>query len=179
MRLLSGPSTPQGAKSQGAGKHKRRMQDDSPGIPPELLLRRDHNIRYERNGAVYATDGKVGALKKVVVNDVSGEVEDLVIAIDGEQRWVLLPPELVDKTAGSAVFLTINRIQFAERVASALEFDKKQFARVDPKLLLKSQRSEAHNPRRAVSNAGKDFVETPNVSPLSRLQRKSDTMAAD
>lgn len=179
MRLLSGASAPQQTSKRSESKQKRRVQDEGPGIPPELLLRRDHNIRYERNGAVYATDGKVGTLKKVVVDDVAGEVEELVIAVDGDQRLVLLPPELVDKTAGSAVFLTINRIQFAERVASAPEFDKKHFAKVDVKTLLKTQRSGSHNPRRAVSNAGKDFIETPNVSPLSRLQRKSDTLAAD
>lgn len=179
MRLLSGQTqSPNQQKSQS--RNKRNKQDDVPAIPPELLLRRDHNIRYERNGAVYATDGKVGSLKKVVVEESAGEVVDLVVAVDGSDKLVLLPPDLVDKTAGSAVFLVINRVQFTERAASANEFEKKRFARVDLKTLLKKEGRPANeSPRRAVSNAGKDFVETPMASPLERLHRKAETMAAD
>jgi hypothetical protein len=179
MRLLSGQTAaPVQAKTET--KSRRSAKDDAPAIPPELLLRRDHNIRYERNGIVYATDGKVGNLKRVVVDEAAGEVIELVVAIEGEERTVLLPPDLVDKTAGSAVFLTINRIQFTERAASAAAFDKKHFARADVKALLKREgRGGGSNPRRAVSNAGSDFVETPNGSPLDRLVRKSESIAAD
>lgn len=178
MRLLSGQtSAPAQVKTD---PKKSRARNDVPEIPPELLLRRDHNIRYERNGSVFATDGKVGSLKKVVVDEGVGEVVELVVAIDGDDRTVLLPPDLVDKTAGSAVFLTINRIQFAERAASAMAFEKKHFAKVDVKALLKRDgKTGASNPRRAVSNAGDDFVETPNGSPLDRLQRKPEPVAAD
>ena len=180
MRLLSGASTNGAAKKSEDKQSKRKRRDEDPGIPPELLLRRDHNIRYERNGAVYATDGKVGTLKKVVVDDAAGEVEALVIAVDVSDRLVLIPPDLVDKTAGSAVFLVVNRAQFTERLANASDFDKRQYTRVDLKSLLKRERpASAAHPRRAVSNVGKDFVETPNVSPLSRLQRRSGTLAAD
>jgi hypothetical protein len=180
VRLLSGQTpSPSQAKNE-AKNRKRSARDDTPGIPPELLLRRDHNIRYERNGAVYATDGKVGSLRKVVVDETVGEVIELVIAVEGNDRIVLLPPDLVDKTAGSAVFLTINRVQFTERAACATIFARKQFARADLKGLVKRDgRPATSNPRRAVSSAGKDFVETPTVSPLDRLQRKSDTLAAD
>jgi hypothetical protein len=121
-------------------------------------------------------------LKKVVVDEGIGEVVELVVAVEGEERTVLLPPDLVDKSAGSAVFLTINRIQFTERATSAAAFDKKHFARADLKSLLKSK-GASRNPRRAVSSAGSDFVETPNGSPLDRLQRKPEarpeTVAAD
>jgi hypothetical protein len=178
MRLLSGQtSAPAQTKSEAK---KSRAKDDRPAIPPELLLQRDHSIRYERNGVVYATDGKVGNLKKVVVDEGIGEVVELVVSIEGEDRIVLLPPDLVDKTAGSAVFLTINRIQFNERAASAAVFEKKQFARADLKVLLKREgRGPATTPRRAVANAGTDFVETPTSSPLDRLQRRPETVAAD
>lgn len=180
MRLLSGQTaTPSKPKTESKTR-KQRGKDEAPGIPPELLLRRDQNIRYERNGAVYATDGKVGDLKKVVVDEGVGEVVELVVAVDGADRVVLLPPDLVDKTAGSAVFLTINRVQFTERATSAAAFEKKHFARADLKTLVKREgRPTGTNPRRAVANVGKDFVETPTVSPLERLQRKSEPVAAD
>jgi hypothetical protein len=178
MRLLSGQtSSPAQVKTDAK---KSRARDDTPAIPPELLLQRDLSIRYERNGVVYATDGKVGNLKKVVVDESIGEVIELVVAIEGQDRTVLLPPDLVDKSAGSAIFLTINRIQFNERAASASAFDKKHFARADLKSLLKREgRGPATTPRRAVSNAGSDFVETPTGSPLDRLHRKPESVAAD
>jgi hypothetical protein len=180
MRLLSGQTSSPAQVKTDPKSRRQAARDETPAIPPELLLRRDHNIRYERNGAVYATDGKVGNLKKVVVDEGIGEVVELVVAIEGEERTVLLPPDLVDKTAGSAVFLTINRIQFTERAAGATAFEKKHFARADLKSLLKREgKGAATNPRRAVSDAGTDFVETPNGSPLDRLQRKPETVAAD
>lgn len=179
MRLLSGQTqAPKKPKAEPKSK-KAAGKENAPDIPPELLVRRDHNIRYERNGAVYATDGKVGALKRVVVDEAAGEIVELVVAVDGSDRVVLLPPDLVDKTAGSAVFLTVNRVQFAERVAGATDFDKKAFARADLKALLKRDGRPPTNPRRTVANAGRDFVETPTVSPLERLHRVTDTMAAD
>ena len=177
MRLLSAQmSAPAQVKTE---TKKSRAKDETPAIPPELLLRRDHNIRYERNGIVYATDGRVGNLKKVVVDERLGEVVELVVAIGGNDRTVLLPPVLVDKTAGSAVFLTINRIQFTERASSAAAFEKKHFERPDLKSPLKREGRAETNPRRAVSNAGSDFVETPTASPLDRLQRRPDAVAAD
>lgn len=118
VRLLSGQSASSTTASTEA-KAKRAAKDDTPAIPPELLLRRDHNIRYQRDGAVFATDGKVGTLRKVVVDESVGEVVELVVEIDGSARTVLLNPDLVDKSAGSAIFLTINRIQFEQRAASA------------------------------------------------------------
>jgi sporulation protein YlmC with PRC-barrel domain len=179
VRLLSGqPTTPAPVKIDA--KSKRAVRNDAPAIPPELLLRRDHSIRYERNGAVYATDGKVGNLKKVVVDENAGEVVELVVAIDGMDRTVLLTPDLVDKSAGSAIFLTINRIQFEQRAGSAPVYEKKLFAKADIKSLLKrdTKRGTAGS-RRAISNATADYVETPMVSPLDRLNRKPDLVAAD
>jgi hypothetical protein len=180
VRLLSGQTQSPSKPNTEAKPKKRRGKDEAPGIPPELLLRHDHSIRYERNGAVYATDGKVGDLKKVVVDEAAGEVVELVVAVDGQDRIVLLPPDLVDKTAGSAVFLTINRVQFTERAAGAATFDKKLFTRADPKTLLKRDgRPAGTNSRRAVANVGRDFVETPTVSPLERLHRKPESIPVE
>jgi hypothetical protein len=154
--------------------HKRQqvVVEDTPAIPPELLLRRDQSVRYERNGAVYATDGRVGTLRKVVVNEHVGEVVELVIQGD-DGRTVLVPIELVDKTAGSAVFLTANRTQYTERAANAAEYDRRCFAAVDRKSLLAAAGKLAERlPRRGIAQAGKDFVETPAGSLIDRLDRK-------
>jgi sporulation protein YlmC with PRC-barrel domain len=143
-----------------------------PSIPPELLLRRDHNVRYERGGIVYATDGKVGTLKQIVVDDTSGEVSDLVITVDDTSRIVLLSPDLVDKTAGSAVFVLVNRTQFAERAANLPDFERKHFSKVDAKALAKKASDRPQIPRRSVLSAGRDYVETPIANVLERLERR-------
>lgn len=159
---------------------KERAQELLDAIPPELLLIRDDAVRYERNGPVYATDGKVGVLKRVVVDDRMGEVVELVIqTIDGD-RLVILPLDVVDRSAGSALFLSVNHVQFADRAANSPMFEKSKFARVDLKGLLKKRKNgEGLSPRRSVANAGEHFVETPATSKLDRLQRRFEASPAD
>jgi hypothetical protein len=41
-------------------------------VSPEHLIRRSRTLRYERDGAVYATDGLVGHLQHVVVDEGAG-----------------------------------------------------------------------------------------------------------
>jgi hypothetical protein len=164
-------------KAQTKDKKKKRSSQakDVQTIPPELLIRRDPSVRYEKGGAVYATDGKVGTLRQVVVDESSCEVVELVVAADGADKLMLLSPDFVDKTSGSAVFLTVNRTQFAERSGSTA-YVKSHFAAVDFKGLLSRKTNHAFpRPRRTVNNAGKEFVETPTVSPLERLQRTTPT----
>lgn len=173
--VLSG--RPQPPKSDKERARRQARQEAADAIPPELLLRRDHAVRYERNGPVYATDGKIGILKKVVVDENAGEVTELAVQVEGGDRIVLIPPDVVDKSAGSALFLTINRVQFAERAAAGPEYVKNQFAKVDIKSLLKRDRSNA-NPKRAVADAGADFIETPSASPLERINRKPSSAIA-
>lgn len=176
--LLSGRPLP--PKSEKEKARIQQRQDAADAIPPELLLRRDSAIRYEQNGDVYATDGKIGVLKKVVVDESAAEVVELIIQVHGDDRLVLLPPDIVDKSSGSALFLTINRVQFAERAAAGPQYVKGHFAKADLKSLLKRERKPggAH-PKRAVATAGVDFIETPATSPLDRLPKTQSAAAAD
>lgn len=159
---------------------RERAQELLDAIPPELLLVRDDAVRYERNGPVYATDGKVGLLKRVVVDDRVGEVVEIVIQTLDGGRDVVMPLDLVDRSAGSALFLAINYVQFADRAANGQVFEKSKFAKVDVKGLLKKRKDDGTaSPRRSVSNAGEDFVETPASSKLDRLNRRFESAAAD
>ncbi|CAA9558733.1 MAG: hypothetical protein AVDCRST_MAG73-3440 [uncultured Thermomicrobiales bacterium] len=134
-------------------------------IPPELLVRRDRSIRLERGGKVYATDGLVGLLKHVVVDKATGELVSLAIAVDGQPRPILMPIGLVDKTAGTAVFLTMSRAQFQSGAPRAPQYDKGRFAAANLKTLLaKATAATGRDPRRAIARAGRDFLETPPVS---------------
>jgi hypothetical protein len=175
--VLSGrPPSPKTAKEKAK---RQQRQESAEAIPPELLLRRDIAIRYERNGPVYATDGKVGLLKKVVVDESAGEIVELIIQVEGSDKMAIIPPDIVDKSAGSALFLSINRVQFAERAASGPQYVKNHFAKADLKTLLKREgKAASSQPKRVVAGAGSDYVETPTGSPLDRISRKSGTAIA-
>ncbi len=175
MPILSGQKPVTKSESQ---RPKKPVQPEVPAIPPELLLQRDNHVRYERNGPIYGTDGKVGTLKRVVVDESAGEVTELIVQVDGSDTLTIIPPDLVDRSAGSALFLTVNRVQFTERAASGPQYVKGHFSRADVKSILKRANRPA-TPRRAVLDGGKDFIQTPTASPLDRLQRRSDSAAAD
>ncbi len=143
------------------------------GIPTELLLRRDRIIRYERGGVVYATDGRLGVLRQVVVDEAGTDVRALVVEVHAMGRRVLFSPDLVDKTAGSAVFLMVSQRQAVELAARAPEYRKDRYRKVDIKGLIKALKGRAGQPgrpRRTVAEAGKDFVATPVVSLLERAE---------
>ena len=138
-------------------------------IPPELMFRRDRRTRLERGARVYATDGLVGNLRQVVVDEVTGEVTALVSAPVGTPRVVLMPLEVVDRTAGSAIFITMSRGQFTARVPRAPEYDKRRFVKANVKALVgNAGTSSSGNPRKLVIRVGRYFIETPNMSLAER-----------
>ena len=165
-----------------APREQKPLYNQADAIPPELLVRRDNTVRYEKDGPIYATDGKVGSLKKVVVDESSAEVAEIIVAPDGSQVLVVLPADVVDRSAGAALFLTLNRVQFAERMAAGPSYARNHFAKADLKALMhRKDASRKLHPRRSVTNVGSDFVETPLGSPLDRLahQQPASSVAAD
>lgn len=140
-------------------------------IPADRLLRRDRCLRFEREGTVYATDGRVGLLKRVVVAEDAGEVAELAIRVEATGQTVLLPTELVEKTGGSAVFLRVTQAEFAERAGTAQAYEKVRFARARLRALRKNgQRAQQRNTAQAVAQIGRDFVETPKVPRLDLVE---------
>jgi len=129
------------------------------GIPPEILLRTDRTLRYERGGMVYASDGKLGTLRQVVVDQRAGEVTALVIEVDRTGQLVLVPPQAVRKTGGSAVFLAGTREQFNAWLPTAPTFEPKKSGKANPKLLTRA-RSNGRHGRNMILTAGRDFLET-------------------
>jgi hypothetical protein len=163
-------------------KDLKPAYNQADAIPPELLVRRDNMVRYEKDGPIYATDGKVGTLRKVVVDEASAEVTEIVVAVDGSDRCIVLPSDVVDRSAGAALFISLNSVQFEERVASGPGYTRNHFARADLKALL--HHKDGSRPmlaRRSVTNVGQDFVETPLGSPLDRLKppMPAGSVAAD
>lgn len=143
--------------------HRRNVQvapSAEETVPPGLLHRRDAVIRYTRGGPVYARDGLVGHLRHVVVDEESGNVAEFIMDLrDG--RSVILPIDLVDYGAGSALFLETTRGQFDESASRAPTFEKQGFLKANlKKVLSASLAATREEPHRSVSRIGDDFVET-------------------
>lgn len=149
---------------------QRPIDEKVEAIPPEVFLRREQSLRFQRDGVIYATDGRVGTLRQVVVTPDAGEVSELVVTVETTGQTVVLPVELVAKTGGSAVFLAISRAQFTERADGAPTYAKRLFAKAGLRRLLKNgKRAEEQRRCHAVVRAGADFVETPTLSRLDKL----------
>lgn len=95
-------------------------------------------ISFERGGRIYATDGPVGTLRNVVVDGEPPAVAALVVRPDrgSGHEAVLVPPELVDRGAGSALFLGIDRETFAACARQAVRYDPDSYEPFDPRKLL-------------------------------------------
>ena len=117
-------------------KEQKAVYNQSDAIPPELLVRRDNTVRYEKDGPIYATDGKVGTLKKVVVDENSAEVIEIIVCPDGANDFIVLPSDVVDRSSGAALFITLNRVQFTERQSGSPGYTRNHFAKADLKALL-------------------------------------------
>jgi sporulation protein YlmC with PRC-barrel domain len=152
-------------------KEQKPVYNQNDAIPPELLVRRDNTVRYEKDGPIYATDGKVGTLKKVVVDENSAEVIEIIVCPDGATDFIVLPSDVVDRSSGAALFITLNRVQFAERQTGSPGYTRNHFAKADLKALLhRKDGSRPLTPRRSVTNVGTDFVETPLAPAIERLK---------
>lgn len=136
-----------------------------PTVPAERMLRRDRDIRFERGSPVYATDGRVGVVRQVVIDENALEVVALVIELESTGQRVFISPDLVDKTGGSAVFLAITRQHFQELVAQSPAYRRDRLGKVNLKAALRKHLdARSGRPRRAIIEAGRDFVETPSVA---------------
>ena len=145
-----------------------------PAVPTPFLLRRDKTLRFRRGGAVYCTDGRVGTLERIVVDEAAGAITELAVRPVGGRRAVVVPTDLVAMTADGGVFLRENRERFAERIAASPAFDRRRFTAANRRTLVTNGgRTGQVDPRRGVVRAGRDFVETPTVVPPTPGERRS------
>lgn len=93
-------------------------------------------IRYERGSRVFATDGPVGILRQVVIDEDLGEVKALVIREDTRKELVLVPPDLVDSSAEGALLLQVTREQFHAGASRSPRFNRRMFAAADSRRVM-------------------------------------------
>ena len=129
------------------------------------------DIRYERGSTVYALDGPVGTLKQIVIDEYVAEVKALVVRMTTKNESVLMPPDLVDKSVGTALLLNVTKDQFLLGASRSPRFEARMFTGADAKSVAKviPLAFRGHKQRSLVSIAG-DVVQTSQVleSPDSR-----------
>jgi len=146
------------------------LDDWAAVIPPERFLRRERALRFERNAAVYATDSRVGSLKKVIVDERAGEVQGLIVDLETEGKSILMPVDLVEKTGGTAIFLNLKNEEFLRGAAEAPVYEKRRFKKVNVRAVRKNGVHSASRRRReAVTHVDRDIVETITVTKFDLL----------
>jgi hypothetical protein len=96
-----------------------------------------NEIRYERGSTVYALDGPVGTLRQVVIDEDVAEVKALVVRMAAKSESVLMPPDLVEKSVGTALLLNVTKEQFAVGASRSPRFEVRMFTGADAKTVAK------------------------------------------
>jgi len=91
----------------------------------------DRGVRYLRGAPVLATDGEVGTLRQVVVDEEEGAIRALVVRREDTGVSVLVPPDLVTGSADGALLLGVDREQFHSGAEHAPRHDPRMFVAAD------------------------------------------------
>jgi hypothetical protein len=134
--------------------------------PPEpedlaMLSEPRQVVRYQQGTPVYATDGLVGTLRQVVIDEETAEVKALVVRLATRKESVLAPPDLVDHSEADALLLNVTRERFAKGASRSPRFEPKMFAAAD---LARASGVIPHvfqgDARRSLVRVSRDHVET-------------------
>jgi hypothetical protein len=141
--------------------------DDEPVVASDPA---QTEIRYERGSMIYAQDGPVGTLKHVVIDEDQAEVKALVVRLAAKNESVLMPPELIEKSVGTALFLSATKAQFALGASRSPRFESRMFARADARTLARIiPLAFRGNKQRSVVSLNTDWLVTSEALDPSRL----------
>ena len=142
--------------------------DPAPAAEPDSSR---HDIRYERGSTVYALDGPVGTLRQIVIDEDVAEVKALVVRMTTKNESVLMPPDLVDKSVGTALLLNVTKDQFLLGASRSPRFEARMFTGADVKTVVKAipVAFRGNKQRSLVSIAG-DVVQTSEFIEPSSLR---------
>src|SRR5215213_7041276 len=134
------------------------------------------DIRYERGSTVYALDGPVGTLKQVVIDEDVAEVKALVVRMTAKNESVLMPPDLVDKSVGTALLLNVTKDQFLMGASRSPRFEARMFTGADAKTVAKViPLAFRGNKQRSLVGITGDAVQTSELLELPNLPRPEST----
>ena len=148
-------------------------------IDPALAAEQDaprRDIRYERGSTVYALDGPVGTLKQIVIDEDLAEVKALVVRMTTKNESVLMPPDLVDKSVGTALLLSVTKDQFLMGASRSPRFEARMFTGADVKSVVKViPVAFRGNKQRSLVSIGGDVVQTSEFLEPSGLRQSEST----
>jgi hypothetical protein len=126
------------------------------------------DIRYERGSTVYALDGPVGTLRQIVIDEDVAEVKALVVRMTAKNESVLMPPDLVEKSVGTALLLNVTKDQFLLGASRSPRFESRMFTGADTKTVAKAiPLTFRGNKQRSVVSIAADVVQTSECLELS------------
>jgi sporulation protein YlmC with PRC-barrel domain len=134
------------------------------------------DIRYERGSTIYALDGPVGTLKQVVIDEDVAEVKALVVSMTAKNESVLMPPDLVDKSVGTALLLNVTKDQFMLGASRSPRFEARMFTGADTRTVAKViPLAFRGNKQRSLVSITADVVQTSELLDLPSLPPPEST----
>jgi hypothetical protein len=109
-----------------------------------------------------------------VIDEDVAEVKALVVRMTTKNESVLMPPDLVDKSVGTALLLNVTKDQFLLGASRSPRFEARMFTGADVKTVVKviPVAFRGNKQRSLVSVAG-DVVQTSEVLEPSGLRQST------
>lgn len=133
------------------------MANEEPTLTPQGQTGHTREIRISRGATVMATDGKLGAVHQIIMDQHSGELQALVIAT-GDTRQLEVPASHIARSDGNTVYLDVSLADLRLHPDLAKVYDPNQYIPV------------RENPFLPPSEAGREagFTERPVVTNIER-----------
>jgi hypothetical protein len=111
-----------------------------------------------------------------VIDEDAAEVKALVVRMTAKNELILMPPDLVDKSVGTALVLNVTKEQFALGASRSPRFEARLFSGADTKAVAKIMPLAFRgNKQRSVVSIASDVVQTSEVlAPLIPEQPAPD-----
>jgi hypothetical protein len=133
------------------------MANEDPMLTPHGHAGQTRQIRISRGATVMATDGKLGAVHQIIMDQHTGELQALVIAT-GDTRQLEVPASHIARSDGNTVHLDVSLADLRLHPDLAKVYDPNQYVPV------------RENPFLPPSEAGREagFTERPVVTNIER-----------
>lgn len=148
------------------------MDESSPAAPGKTAV-----IRITRGATAMATDGALGTVHQIIMDQRTGELQALVIATS-DQRRLEIPATHVVRATGDMVHLDVSRSQLHEHPELATPYNPDQYVPVRENPFLapsEASRGAHYSERPVVTNIEHDAV---GVVVPQGSTRKADMIAS-
>lgn len=153
------------------------MANEEPTLTPQGQTGHTREIRISRGATVMGTDGPLGNVHQIIMDQHTGELQALVIAT-GDTRQLELPASHVVRSDGATVYLDIGRADLSAHPELAKIYNPDQYIPVRENPILppsEAGREAQFKERPVVTNIERDAVGVVVPEPSTR---KEDMIAS-